>query len=151
MHEMSEKTKSNNICLNVKANSFHWYMRDMIIKYQDLKLSFVIIIILKSFRFKAVLQSSQFKLIICSAHFRKYNMIRFESLHLRSLMHLVFEYNSWILSFFNNRDTFYQRNSFLTVRSNHILFFSFFEMIIFIFFVIFIITFFYSYYEYFSF
>ena len=97
-------------------------MRDMIIKYQDSRLLFVIIIISNNFRFKAVLQSSQFKLIICSVCFRECNMIRFESLHLRSLMYLVFEYNSWILSFFNDRDTLYQRNSLLTVRNNHILF-----------------------------
>ncbi len=66
----------------------------MIIKYQDSRSSFVIIIILNSFEFKAVLQSSQFKLIIHSACFKKCNMIRFESLHSRSLMYLVFEYNS---------------------------------------------------------
>ena len=121
MCEVLRKTKNNNICLNVKANSFCWYIRDMIIKYQDLRLSFVIIIISKSFGFKTVLQSSQFKLIIHSVCFEKCNMIRFENLHSRSLMHLVFEYNSWILSFFNNRDTLYQRNSLLTAESSHIL------------------------------
>src|SRR5690348_14994074 len=96
-------------------------MRDMIIKYQDLGLLFVIIIVLKSSGFKVVLQPSQSKLIICPVCFGKCNMTRFESLHPRSLMYLAFEYNPWILSFFNDRDTFYQKNPLLTVRSSHIL------------------------------
>src|SRR5438034_1973662 len=96
-------------------------MIGMDIKYQDLRLLFAMIIISKSSRVKAVLQSSQSKLIICPACFGKCNMTRLKSLHPRSLMHLVFEYNPWILSFSNDRDTLYQRNPLSTTRSSHIL------------------------------
>ena len=124
---MSEKIKNNNICFNAKTNNCCWYIRNMIIKYQDSRLLFIIIIILNSFKFKTVLQSSQFKLIICSVCFRKYNMIRFENLHSRNFIYFVFEYNSWILSFFNDKDTLYQRNSLLTVKNSHILSFFIFQ------------------------
>src|SRR5947207_2520295 len=96
-------------------------MRGVAIKYQDPGSPLALIIISKSSRIKAVLQPSQSKLIICPACFGKRNMTRFESLHPRSLMHLAFEYNPWILSFSNDRDTLYQRNPLSTARSSHIL------------------------------
>ena len=56
MHEILKKIKNDNICFNIKINNCCWYMKNMIIKYQDLKSLFVIIIILNSSEFKPVFQ-----------------------------------------------------------------------------------------------